>query len=93
MKYCFSRQASLAYFSPYFPLYGQNFKFVASIRLESSKVVNLDDSDMKVRMCSQCVEFFQRVMFVAFENLAIAQHRNTLRYAIIRGEGLSTIDP
>ncbi len=52
---------------------------------ESSEVVNLDDPEMWLRVCSQCVELFQRVMPTTFKNLAIAQHRDTLRYATIRG--------
>ncbi|OAE28330.1 hypothetical protein AXG93_2490s1200 [Marchantia polymorpha subsp. ruderalis] len=46
---------------------------------ESSEVVNLDDPDMWVRVCSQRAMLFWRVMPVAFENLAIAQHRDALR--------------
>jgi hypothetical protein len=57
------------------------------IRHEFSEVVNLDDPEMWLRMCSQRVEFFRRVMPAAFENLAIAQHRDTLQYAIIWGGG------
>ncbi|OAE21043.1 hypothetical protein AXG93_606s1290 [Marchantia polymorpha subsp. ruderalis] len=49
-----------------------------SIRRETSEVVNLDDLNMWVRVCSQHAELFQRVMPVAFENFAIAQHRDTL---------------
>ncbi len=39
---------------------------------ESSEVVNLDDSEMWLRVCSQRVELFQRAMLTTFENLAIA---------------------
>ncbi len=42
---------------------------------------------MWLRVCYQRVELFQRVMLVAFENLAIAIHRDTLRYATIQGGG------
>jgi hypothetical protein len=87
MGYQFSRHASLASFSPYFILYGQNPDLPTTIRREFSEVVNLDDSKMWLRVCSQCVELFQRVMPTTFENLAIAQHRDTLRYATIRGGG------
>ncbi len=58
-----------------------------TIRREFNKVVNLDDPEMWLRVCSQRVELFRKVMPVAFENLAIAQHRDTLRYATIRGGG------
>jgi hypothetical protein len=87
MGYRFSRQASLASFSPYFLLYGRNPNLPTTIRCESSEVVNLDDPEMWLRVCSQPAELFQRVMLAAFENLAIAQHRDTLRYVIIRGGG------
>jgi hypothetical protein len=50
-------------------------------------VVNLDDSEMWLKVCSQRAELFRRVMPAAFKNLAIAQHKDTLRYAIIRGGG------
>ncbi len=50
-------------------------------------MVNLDGPEMWLKVCSQRVELFQRIMPAAFENLAIAQHRDTLRYAIIRGGG------
>jgi hypothetical protein len=87
MGYQFSRQASLAFFSLYFLLYGQNPNLPTTIRHESSEVVSLDDLKMWLRVCSQHVKLFQRVMPTAFENLAIAQHKDTLRYAIIRGGG------
>ncbi|OAE21640.1 hypothetical protein AXG93_2619s1080 [Marchantia polymorpha subsp. ruderalis] len=87
MGYRFSRQASLASFSPYFLLYGRDPDLPTAIRRDSSEVVSLDDPNMWVRVCSQRVVLFRRVMPAAFENLAIAQHNDTLRYATIRGEG------
>jgi hypothetical protein len=83
MGYRFSRHASLASFSPYFLLYGRNPNLPTIIRHESSEVVNLDDPKMWLRVCSQRAELFQRVMPATFENLAIVQHRDTLRYAAI----------
>jgi hypothetical protein len=83
MGYQFSCQASLASFLPYFLLYGRNPDLSTTIHRESSEVVNLDDPKMWLRVSSQRAELFQRVMLVAFENLAIAQHRDTLRYLII----------
>jgi hypothetical protein len=35
----------------------------------------------------QRADLFKRVMPMALENLSIAQHRDTLRYAMIRGGG------
>jgi hypothetical protein len=57
------------------------------IHHESNEVVNLDDSEMWLTVCSQRAELFRKVMPAAFENLAIAQHMDTLRYATIRGGG------
>jgi len=87
MGYQFSRHASLASFSPYFLLYGRNPNLPTIICRDSKEVVNLDDSEMWLRVCSQHAELFQRVMPIAFENLAIAQHKDTLWYATIRGGG------
>ncbi|CAM6087474.1 unnamed protein product [Calypogeia fissa] len=87
MGYRFSRQASLASFSPYFLLFGRDLDLPTAIRREVVEAVNLDDPAMWVRVCFQRAELFQRVMPTAFENLAIAQHRDTLRYATIRGGG------
>jgi len=73
----------LASFSPYFLLYNRDPDLPTTIRRESSEVVNLDDPEMWLRVCFQHAELFRRVMPTAFENLAIAQHRDTLQYAII----------
>jgi hypothetical protein len=85
MGYRFSRQASLASFSPYFLLYDRDPNLLTMIRHESNEVVNLDDPKMWLKVCSQRAKLFRRVMPIPFENLAIAQHRDTLRYATIRG--------
>ncbi|CAM6093577.1 unnamed protein product [Calypogeia fissa] len=87
MGYRFSRQASLASFSPYFLLFGRDPDLLAAICREVVEAVNLDNPAVWVRVCSQRAELFQRVMPAAFENLAIAQHRDTLRYATIWGGG------
>jgi hypothetical protein len=85
--YRFSCQASLASLSLYFLLYGRNLDLPTTIRCESSEVVNLDDPEMWLKVCFQCAELFQRVMLATFENLAIAQHRDTLWCVTIRGGG------
>jgi hypothetical protein len=87
MGYQFSRQASLASFSPYFLLYSRDPDLPTTIRRESSEVVNLDDPEMWLRVCSQHAKLFRKMMPTMFENLAIAQHRDTLRYATIWGGG------
>jgi hypothetical protein len=58
-----------------------------TIHCESSEVVNLDDLEMWLKVCSHRAKLFRRVMPTTFENLAIAQHRDTLRYATIWGGG------
>ncbi len=50
-------------------------------------MVNLDDLEMWLRVCSQRAELFQIIMPTTFENLAIAQHKDPLWYATIRGGG------
>jgi hypothetical protein len=87
MGYRLSRQASLASFSLYFLLYGRDSNLPTTICCESNEVVNLDDLEMWFRVCFQRAEFFQRVMLAMFENLAIAQHKDTLQDATIRGGG------
>ncbi len=91
MGYRFSCQASLASFSPYFILYSQDPNLPTMVRHESSEVVNLDDPEMWLKVCFQRVEFFQRVMLVAFKNL----HCSTQGYITIcnyPGWRLSTIN-
>jgi hypothetical protein len=87
LGYQFSRQASLASFSPYFLLYDRNLNLLITICGESNEVVNLDDPEVWLRVCFQCAELFRKVMPTTFENVAIAQHRDTLWYATIRGGG------
>ena len=87
MGYRFSKQASLASFSPYFLLFGREPELPMSIRHDVATVVNLDDPDMWVQACEQRATLFKRIMPMALENLTIAQHRDTLRYATIRGGG------
>ncbi len=50
MEYRFSRQASLASFSPYFLLYGRNLDLPTTICCDFSEVVNLDDLEMWLRV-------------------------------------------
>jgi hypothetical protein len=61
----------LASFSPYFLLYDRNPDLPTTICREFSEVMNLDDSEMWLKVCSQRAKLFQRVMPAMFENLAI----------------------
>ena len=47
----------------------------------------MDDPDTWIEVCNSRAELFKRAMPMALQNLAIAQHRDTLRYATIRGGG------
>jgi hypothetical protein len=47
----------------------------------------MDNPDTWVLVSEQRADLFKRVMPMALENLSIAQHRDTLRYATIRGGG------
>jgi hypothetical protein len=58
MGYRYSRQASLASFSPYFLMYSRNPDLPTTICRESSEVVNLDDPEMWLKVCSQRAELF-----------------------------------
>jgi hypothetical protein len=50
-------------------------------------IINMDDLNVWIQACEQQTTLFQCVMPMFMENIAIAQHRNTLCYAIIHGGG------
>jgi hypothetical protein len=54
------------------------------VREKLDPVVDLDDPKVWAQVLQDRAEYFQRAMPMAMENLAIAQHRDTLRYARIR---------
>lgn len=78
MGYQFRRQASLASYSPYQLLYGREPILPSSIRQKLAPIVDLDDPDVWAQCLHDRAKFFQRAM-----PMAIAQHRDTLRYARI----------
>ena len=84
MGYRFSRQASLASFSPYQLLYGREPVLPNAVREKLAPIVDLDDPEVWAQTLQDRAEFFKRAMPMAMENLSIAQHRDTLRYARIR---------
>jgi hypothetical protein len=49
------------------------------------QVVDLDSLATWVKVIAEKAAIFKRVMPMAMENLSIAQHRDTLRYAHTRG--------
>ena len=84
MGYGFSRQASLVSYSPYQLFYGCEPILPSSNRGKLAPIVDLDDPNVWAQCLHDCAKFFQRAMPMAMENLAIAQHCDTLRYARIR---------
>jgi hypothetical protein len=84
MGYRMSRHNSLAGYSPYFLLFDRWPIIGTAIRKVYSKVVDLDDRKTWARVIEERAKMFEREMPIAFNNLAIAQHRDTLRNAHTR---------
>jgi hypothetical protein len=57
----------------------------SSITAQMDQVVNLDSPATWARVIVERAALFRRFMPMAMENLSIAQHRDTLRYAHTRG--------
>jgi hypothetical protein len=81
MAYRMSRQNSLAGYSPYFLFFGRWPIIGMAIKKVYSKVVDLDDPKTWARVVEERASWFEKEMPIAFNILAIAQHRDTLRYA------------
>jgi hypothetical protein len=86
MGYRMSRQNPLAGYSPYFLLFRRWPIVGTAIKKVYSKVVDLDDPKTWARVVEEQAKLFEREMPITFQNLAIAQHRDTLRYAHTRAE-------
>ena len=84
MGYHFSRQAFLSSFSPYQLLYGREPVLPSTMREKLHHVVDLDDPEVWAQTLQDWAEYFRKAMPMALENLAIAQHRDTLHYARTR---------
>jgi hypothetical protein len=80
----FWRGARQASYSPYQLLYGREPILPSSVQEKLAHVVNLDDPNVWAQCLHDRPEFFQKAMPMTMENLNIAQHRDTLRYARIR---------
>jgi hypothetical protein len=76
-----SKHASLSHFTPYFLLFGRHPIPPFSIVIQMDQVVDLDSPATWVRVIVEKAVLFRKVMPMAMENLSIAQHQNTLRYA------------
>ncbi len=85
MGYKMSKHASLFHLSPYFLLFGRHPIPPSSIVVQMDQVVDLDSLTTWARVIAERAALFRRVMPMAMENLSIAQHRDTLRYAHTRG--------
>jgi hypothetical protein len=85
MGYMMSKHASLSHFSPYFLLFGKHPIPPSSIAVQMDQVVDLDSPTTWAKVIAERAALFRRVMPMAMENLSIAQHRDTLRYAHTRG--------
>jgi hypothetical protein len=85
MGYRMSKHTSLSHFSPYFLLFGRHPIPPSSIDAQMDQVVDLDFLTTRAKVIAERAALFRRVMPMAMENLSIAQHRDTLRYAHTRG--------
>jgi hypothetical protein len=81
MGYKMSKHASLSHFAPYFLLFGRHPIPPSSIVVQIDQVVDLDSPATWVKVITKRVAMFKRVMPMAMDNLSIAQHQDTLRYA------------
>jgi hypothetical protein len=68
-------------------LFGHEPKFPASIRQDAMVVINTDDPNVRIHACEQRATLFRCALPMAMDNLVIAQHRDTLCCATIRGGG------
>jgi len=75
----------LSHFSPYFLLFGRHPIPPSSIAAQMDQVVDLDSPTTWAKVIAERVALFRRFMPMAMENLSIAQHQDTLRYAHTRG--------
>jgi hypothetical protein len=81
MGYRMSRPALLAGYSPYFLLFDRWLLVGAKVRYVLAAVVDLDDPQVWGRVVENRARLFKRETPIAFNNRAIAQHRDVLRYA------------
>ncbi len=81
MGYRMSKHASLFHFSPYFLLFGRHPIPPSSIATQMDQVVDLDSPTTWAKVIAERAALFMRAMPMAMENMSIAQHRDTLRYA------------
>ncbi|GAQ80426.1 hypothetical protein KFL_000540030 [Klebsormidium nitens] len=84
LGYRMSRQASLWGYSPYYMLFGRHPIVGSKVRDVLQEPVDLDDPILCAKFLHDRAELFKEIVPMAFDNLAIAQHRDILRYAHTR---------
>jgi hypothetical protein len=85
MGYKMSKHVSLFHFFPYFLLFEKHPIPPFSITAQMHQVVDLDSPSTWAKVVTERAALFKRVMPMAMENLSIAQHWDTLRYAHTQG--------
>jgi hypothetical protein len=85
MGYRMSKHASLLQFTLYFLLFGRHRLSPSSIASQMDQVVDLDCETTWAKVILERAALFKRIMSMAMQNLQIAQHQDTLRYAYTRG--------
>lgn len=86
MGYRFSPQASLRV-SPYYALYARKPVVPPAIRERFTSPLRFDDPEAVLDSVIDRATLLKHVMPMALDNLAIAQRRDTLRYATVRSGG------
>lgn len=84
LGYNCSAQASTG-FSPYELMHAQQPTVPPAVKPRFDEVIDLDDAAEAERQLLARAELMRRNCVTAGQNLAIAQHRDTLRYARVRG--------
>jgi hypothetical protein len=84
MDYCLSQQAFLTSYSFYQLSYGKQPILLLAVKKNLDLVVDLDDPNIWTQVLKDRAKHFQRAMPMAMENLAIAQHRDILRFIQMR---------
>jgi hypothetical protein len=85
MGYKMSKHVYLSHFFLYFLFFGRHPIPPFSIATQMDQVMDLDSLATWAKVITERATLFRKVMPMAMENLSIAQHRNTLRYAHTRG--------
>ena len=86
MGYRMSPQAALR-FAPYYLLYGRAPVVPPAIRERMYEPLDFDCPEKAMQSVVERAALFRRLMPLALENLAVAAHQDTLRYALTRSGG------